>query len=302
MRLEGRVAIVTGSGRNIGEGIATAFAREGARVGVVDVVEERAEAVAAAINAAMDGSALAIGCDVTSGEQVQRMVEQVVGHWGGVDILVNNVGVVDRQNVLELPEAEWDRVIGVSLKSVFLCTKYAALRMVAQGRGGRIVNIASTSGHRGRDNATAYPSAKGGVLNLTRALAVQLGPHGIRVNSITPNPGADGGGAGGAAAGVAGEQPGGAAVHAGGRGGGGGVFGVGGGRLRHGHGPRGGRRGAGERLEGGLGALCSACAGVCRLRRAPAYFDAKIHGVYPLGRTDADLRPSSAPLYSILAV
>ena len=187
MRLEGRVAIVTGSGRNIGEGIATAFAREGARVGVVDVVEERAEAVAAAINAAMDGSAMAIGCDVTSGEQVQRMVEQVVGHWGGVDILVNNVGVVDRQNVLELPEAEWDRVIGVSLKSVFLCTKYAALRMVAQGRGGRIVNIASTSGHRGRDNATAYPSAKGGVLNLTRALAVQLGPHGIRVNSITPN-------------------------------------------------------------------------------------------------------------------
>ncbi len=187
MRLDGKVAIVTGAGRNIGEAIAHAFAEEGARVAVVDWLEERAQAVAGAINAEREGAALAVTCDVTAGGDVERMVGDVVGRWGRIDVLVNNVGVVDRTNVLELPESEWDRVIGVSLKSVFLCTKYAAKQMVEQGDGGRIVNLASTSGHRGRDNATAYPAAKGGVLNLTRALAVQLAQYAIRVNSITPN-------------------------------------------------------------------------------------------------------------------
>ncbi len=187
MRLDGKVAIVTGAGRNIGEAIAHAFAEEGARVAVVDWLEERAQAVAGAINAEREGAALSLTCDVTASGDAERMVAEVVGRWGRVDVLVNNVGVVDRTNVLELPESEWDRVTGVSLKSVFLCTKYAAKQMVAQGDGGRIVNLASTSGHRGRDNATAYPAAKGGVLNLTRALAVQLAQYAIRVNSITPN-------------------------------------------------------------------------------------------------------------------
>ena len=187
MRLDGKVAIVTGGGRNIGEAISHAFAEEGARVAVVDWLEERAQAVAGAINAERDGAALSVTCDVTASGDVERMVGEVVGRWGRVDLLVNNVGVVDRTNVLELAESEWDRVTGVSLKSVFLCTKYAAKQMVEQGDGGRIVNLASTSGHRGRDNATAYPAAKGGVLNLTRALAVQLAPYAIRVNSITPN-------------------------------------------------------------------------------------------------------------------
>ena len=187
MRLDGKVAIVTGGGRNIGEAISHAFAEEGARVAVVDWLEERAQAVAGAINAERDGAALSVTCDVTASGDVERMVGEVVGRWGRVDLLVNNVGVVDRTNVLELAESEWDRVTGVSLKSVFLCTKYAAKQMVEKGDGGRIVNLASTSGHRGRDNATAYPAAKGGVLNLTRALAVQLAPYAIRVNSITPN-------------------------------------------------------------------------------------------------------------------
>jgi NAD(P)-dependent dehydrogenase (short-subunit alcohol dehydrogenase family) len=115
------------------------------------------------------------------------MVTQVLERWGQIDVLVNNVGVVDRKNVLELDEADWDRVINISLKSVFLCSKFAARAMVDAGNGGRIVNIGSSSGHRGRGDATAYPSAKAGVLNLTRSLAVQLAPHGIRVNSITPN-------------------------------------------------------------------------------------------------------------------
>ena len=187
LKLENRVAIVTGAGRNVGEAIARAFVEEGARVAVVDIKEARALSVVESINSAHPGAALALQCDVSVSADVQRMVGQVVERWGGVNILVNNVGIVDRKNVLELEEADWDRVIGTSLKSVFLCTKYVARQMVEGGKGGRIINIASTSGHRGRESATAYPSAKGGVLNLTRALAVQLAPYRIRVNSITPN-------------------------------------------------------------------------------------------------------------------
>jgi len=187
LRLKNRIAIVTGAGRNVGEGIARAFVEEGARVGVVDVDEARARAVVESINGSRPDTALAVRCDVTSSTQVEQMVAQVVQRWGAVNILVNNVGVVDRKNVLELEEGDWDRVIAISLKSVFLCTKYAAKRMVERGQGGKIINIASTSGHRGRSDATAYPSAKGGVLNLTRSLAIQLAPYNIRVNSITPN-------------------------------------------------------------------------------------------------------------------
>ncbi len=134
-------------------------------------------------------AALAISCGgaATPRKKAEEMVRQVLARWGRIDVLVNNVGVVDRKNVLELDEADWDRVINISLKSVFLCTKFVALAMVEAGKGGRIVNVGSSSGHRGRADATAYPSAKAGVLNLTRSLAVQLAPYGIRVNSVTPN-------------------------------------------------------------------------------------------------------------------
>ncbi len=187
LRLASRVAIVTGAGRNIGEAIARAFGGEGASVAIVDLIGERAQAVVDSINAEHPKSGVAIACDVTSSAQVQGMVDEVLRRWGKIDLLVNNVGVVDRKNVLELDEADWDRVIDISLKSVFLCSKFVARAMVEAGNGGRIINIASSSGHRGRTDATAYPSAKAGVLNLTRSLAAQLGPHNIRVNSITPN-------------------------------------------------------------------------------------------------------------------
>ncbi|MPZ88251.1 MAG: SDR family oxidoreductase [Nitriliruptorales bacterium] len=116
------------------------------------------------------------------------MVKEVLEAFGGVDILVNNVAISDRgRTVLELDEELWHKVLGATLDSVFLCSKYVARQMVDQGRGGAIVNIGSTSGYRGRSNATAYSTAKGAVINLTRSLAAQLGRHGIRVNTVTPN-------------------------------------------------------------------------------------------------------------------
>ena len=187
MRLRNRTIIVTGAGRNIGEGIAHTLADEGARVAVVDIVRERAESVAAAINAAHPDAAHPVACDVTNSADVQAMVASVVDAWGDIYALVNNVGVVDRKDILDTDEAEWDRVINVTLKSVFLVSRYVAQRMVDQGKGGRIINIGSTSGLAGRTGAVAYPSAKAGVYNLSRSLAIQLAPHGIRVNTVTPN-------------------------------------------------------------------------------------------------------------------
>jgi NAD(P)-dependent dehydrogenase (short-subunit alcohol dehydrogenase family) len=187
MKLEGRAAIVTGAGRNIGEAVASVFADEGARVAVVDMDQGRAAMVANQINASHPGAALPLVCDVSVKDAVQGMISRVVSRFGRVDVLVNNVAITDRKTILDLDEDEWDRVLRVTLTSVFLCTKYAGRQMAQQGRGGSIINMASTSGHRGRGNATAYTAAKGGVLNLTRSLAIQLAPYKIRVNSLTPN-------------------------------------------------------------------------------------------------------------------
>ncbi len=187
MKLEGRVAIVTGAGRNIGEAVASVFASEGARVAIVDMDRSRASIVADRVNASHPGAAWVFVCDVSSKEDVKGMVSAVASRFGQIDVLVNNVAITDRKTVLELDEEEWDRVLRVTLTSVFLCSKYVSKQMAQQGRGGSIINMASTSGHRGRSNATAYTAAKGGVLNLTRSLAIQLAPYKIRVNSLTPH-------------------------------------------------------------------------------------------------------------------
>lgn len=188
MRFDGKTAIVTGGGRNVGQAIARRFVAEGAQVAVVDLDPGRGGAVAAELDSVRAGAAGFVRCDVSSSDDVQRMVADVVAAFGGIDVLVNNVAITDRgHTVLDLDEDLWHRVMAITLDSVFLCTKYAARIMVDQGRGGAIVNIGSTSGHRGRANAAAYSAAKGAVVNLTRSLAVQLGEHGIRVNTVTPN-------------------------------------------------------------------------------------------------------------------
>jgi NAD(P)-dependent dehydrogenase (short-subunit alcohol dehydrogenase family) len=187
MRLKDQVAIVTGAGRNIGEDICKLYVQEGAKVAVVDLDPGRGSSVAADINAKNPGKAISVVCDVSSSSSVDSMVQTVMKQYGGVDILVNNAAWTDHKTLFDITEEEWDRVMNVCLRSVWYCTRAAAKAMIDQKRKGRIINIASTSGHWGRKEATAYTTAKAGVLNLTRSIAVQLAPEGIRVNSISPN-------------------------------------------------------------------------------------------------------------------
>jgi NAD(P)-dependent dehydrogenase (short-subunit alcohol dehydrogenase family) len=188
MGLEGKVAVVTGAGRNVGAAIAARMVRDGAKVAVVDFDGARARATVEKINAETPGAAESFLCDVADKDSVAATMEAIASHFGGIDILVNNVAITDRgATVLDLDEDEWGRVLQVTLTSVFLCTKYAGRKMVAGGRGGAVVNIGSTSGYRARPNALAYPAAKAAVINMTRSMAAQLAPHGIRVNSVTPN-------------------------------------------------------------------------------------------------------------------
>jgi NAD(P)-dependent dehydrogenase (short-subunit alcohol dehydrogenase family) len=186
MKLQGQVAIVTGAGRNIGEEIARLFAAEGAGVAVVDVDLPRGTRVVDAIKSTDRVCELFIA-DVSRETDVIALVQAVVARFGRIDVLVNNVAISDNKHIFDITEEEWDRVLAVTLKSQFLMGKHVAKQMAAQSSGGRIVNIGSTSGFMGRSRAIAYSAAKGGVANLTRAMAAQLAPHGIRVNAIVPN-------------------------------------------------------------------------------------------------------------------
>lgn len=185
MKLKGKSALVTGAGPNIGQEICWVLAREGARVACNDVDPARATASAERIERE-GGTALAVPGDITDPVQVKAMVDRVVEHLGGIDILVNNAAITIPKGLLQIDLAEWKRNIDIILTGTFLCSRSAAEVMVGRGRGGCIVNIASTSGHRGRANAIGYCTAKGGILNMTRAMAMDLAPHRIRVNSVSP--------------------------------------------------------------------------------------------------------------------
>jgi NAD(P)-dependent dehydrogenase (short-subunit alcohol dehydrogenase family) len=187
MRLQNQIAVVTGAGRNIGEDVCKLFVEEGAKVAVVDLDQGRGSRVASEINATKPGSAISVVCDVASAVSVDQMVQTVVKQFGGIDVLVNNAAWTDHKTLFDITEEEWDRVMNVCLRSVWYCTRSAAKVMIDQKRKGKIINVASTSGHWGRKEATAYTTAKAGVLNFTRSIAVQLAPEGIRVNSVSPN-------------------------------------------------------------------------------------------------------------------
>jgi NAD(P)-dependent dehydrogenase (short-subunit alcohol dehydrogenase family) len=185
VKLEGKVAIVTGTSPNIGAGIAGGLAEEGASIACVDMVAANATECAAWIKG-RGGDALGIVCDVTDEAAVEAMVARVRDTYGGVDVLVNNAGILGGLSVLEMPLDRWNRQLAANLTAAFLCTKHVGRLMVEQRRRGSIIVIASTAAHQGQPGNIGYCTSKGGLLNFTRAAAMDLVKHGIRVNSLTP--------------------------------------------------------------------------------------------------------------------
>lgn len=178
--LTGKRAIVTGAAHGIGRAIAARLQEEGAHVLFADIDRDAARTAA--------GRAPVMGVDVADAEQVQAMVAHATATMGGVDILVSNAGIMDRQPFLDMEPGFFDRVIGINLKGAFLCGQAAARAMVAQGTGGRIVNVASNSGVFGGRGRAAYGASKAGLINLTQTMAIELAEHGINVNAVAPGP------------------------------------------------------------------------------------------------------------------
>jgi len=178
--LAGKVAIITGGGSGIGLGCALYLAGAGALVVIIDVNEAAGEAARKQI----DGEAIFIRTDVSSSSDCRCAVEQIEEKFGRIDILVNSAGVIRRKSVVDLREEEWDLVLDVSLKGTYLMSKYVI--PVMERTGGAIVNIGSGWGLKGGPQAAAYCAAKGGVVNLTRAMAIDHGPQKIRVNCVCP--------------------------------------------------------------------------------------------------------------------
>ena len=181
-RLDRKVAVVTGAGHGIGRGIAERFADEGAQVVVNDVDEARAAEVAAAIGDA----AIAAAADVSRSSEVDRLFDTAIKTFRGVDVLVHNEGLIDvERHVLEADEEWWDRVLDVNLKGQFLCALRAAQWMARHG-GGSMINLSSGGARAAHRGMVAYDASKGGVEGMTRALALDLAPYGIRVNALAP--------------------------------------------------------------------------------------------------------------------
>jgi len=184
MQLENKIAIVTGAGSGIGEASAKRFAAEGAAVVVADLRGRKAEAVATEIND-VGGHAIAREVDVSKAEDVASLVEACVSEYGGLDVLFSNAGTLRPGTAVELAPEDWDLVMGVNVRSVYLGAKYAVPHMIESG-GGSIINTASISGLHGDGGAVVYAASKGAVINLTRALSTDHAPDGVRVNAICP--------------------------------------------------------------------------------------------------------------------
>jgi 3-oxoacyl-[acyl-carrier protein] reductase len=182
MDLSGRVAIVTGGARGIGREIALKLAEVGATVVVSDIAE--AEPVAEEIRA-MKRQSQAVQADVSSAADVTKLVEKVISNYGRVDILVNNAGIARDQLLLRMSDEDWDAVLKVNLKSVFLCTR-AVLRQMIKQRWGRIISISSIVGIVGNPGQANYASAKAGIIGFTRTIAREVGSRGITANAIAP--------------------------------------------------------------------------------------------------------------------
>jgi len=185
VRFANRGVLVTGGGSGIGQAVCLAFAREGADVAVVDVSLEAAETTAQETRE-IGGKVVALQVDVGNPAAVQEMVNQAAAALGEIDILVNSAGVREIIPFLQLPFAEWQRVISINLTGTFLCSQAMAQYLVAQGRGGKIVNLASVAGLMAVPNRAAYVSSKHAVVGLTKEMALELADKNIQVNAVAP--------------------------------------------------------------------------------------------------------------------
>lgn len=185
MRFTNKIVVITGGGGEIGRATAERFAREGAIVIVADLNYEPAETAAAEITTA-GGAAWAFPVDVARRDQVEAMADAVIERHGRIDVLCNIAGVAPPAPFLETTDESWDATLNVNLKGVFLCSQIVARRMVTLGVKGNIVNMASTNGLVGEVGLVAYNASKFGVVGLTMTIAIELAPHGIRVNAVAP--------------------------------------------------------------------------------------------------------------------
>jgi 3-oxoacyl-[acyl-carrier protein] reductase len=186
-KLEGKIAIVTGGARGIGGQIATAFAAEGADIVIADVLGEDVAALVLASIAESGQRSLLIKTDVSDEQQVRAMVDAALAEFGQIDILVNDAGTFSQHAFAELPVSEWDRVISVNLRGVFLCTRFVLPGMLERKRG-KIINVASQLGQIGGIEMVHYSASKAGVIGMTKALAREVSTLGIHVNAIAPGP------------------------------------------------------------------------------------------------------------------
>jgi 3-oxoacyl-[acyl-carrier protein] reductase len=182
--IENKVAIITGSRGGIGGAIALRYAREGARLALADIVAETVKSRAGEINS-LDCDAFAIATDVTNKDSVQQMVHSTLARWGRIDILVNVAGGADRKPVVEMTEADWNHIVDMNLKSVFLCCQ-AVLPAMLKQKHGKIVSISSIYGFTGNATRSSYAAAKAGVAVFTKSLALEVVNDGINVNAIAP--------------------------------------------------------------------------------------------------------------------
>jgi 3-oxoacyl-[acyl-carrier protein] reductase len=186
-KLDGKVAVVTGGARGIGGQIAAAFAAEGADVVIADVLDAEAAAPVLSSIAESGRRHLLVRTDVSDERQVRAMVEAALAEFGRIDVLVNDAGTMSQCNFADLDVAEWDRVISVNLRGVFLCTRFVLPGMLER-KSGKIINIASQLGQIGGVEMVHYSASKAGVIGLTKALAREVSAQGIHVNAIAPGP------------------------------------------------------------------------------------------------------------------
>lgn len=185
MRLSGKVALVTGGSHGIGQAVVLRFAKEGAKVALCGRGKAALEETVAQIRE-QGGEALAFETDVSNKAQVDRLIDGIVEQWGRLDIVVNNAGICEVSPFLDITEDQWDRHMNINLKGAFLVSQRAAREMVRQGGGGSIIQMSSVNGIQAEGDQVHYNTTKGGMINLSMSMALELAEHGIRVNALCP--------------------------------------------------------------------------------------------------------------------